>query len=59
MTLTKHLKKFALTGTILTGLLSSAATAQDITPPSVTAEPAMYKIADEDSHARPYSNNGC
>jgi len=49
MTLTKHLKKFALTGTILTGLLSSAATAQDITPPSVTAEPAMYKIADEDT----------
>lgn len=49
MTLTKHLKKFALTGTILTGLLSSAAMAQDITPPSVTAEPAMYKIADEDT----------
>jgi len=49
MTLTNHLKKLALTGTILSGLLCSAAAAQEITPPTVTAEPAMYKIADEDT----------
>ncbi len=54
MTFTQYFKKLALTGTILTGFLSGAVAAQDatpqeITPPAVTAQPAMYKIADEDT----------
>lgn len=49
MALPTYLKKWALMGTVLTGVLSGMAIAQDLMPPAVTAEPAMYKISDEDT----------
>lgn len=50
MTFLKTLKaKALLSGAAILTLASGTAMGQVITPPAVTAEPAMYKIADEDT----------
>jgi len=49
MTFTKRLKQTALGSAALMTLAAGSAFGQAITPPAVNVDPAMYKIADEDT----------